>query len=76
MTGHDFTDLYSHGRKLNTQAKSAMTKFKHCLEEGKDLEAIAWAESFRKTTMNIVDISKIVLGVEQVLKGKKLSYET
>jgi len=75
LTGHDFTDLYVHGKKLNTIAKSAFTKFKNCLEEGKDIEAIQWSESFRKATMNCVDVAKIVLGVQEILKGKKLSYE-
>jgi len=75
LTEHDFTNLYNHGRKLNTLSKSAFTKFKSCLESGDSMMAIAWAESYRKTVMNIVDIAKIVLGVEQVLKGKKLSYE-
>ena len=75
MTGHDFTDLYAHGRKLNTIAKSSLTKFKHCMEEGDFIQAIQWSESFRKATMNCVDVAKIVLGVQEILKGKKLSYE-
>ena len=69
-----FTDLYTHGAKLNALAKSAFKKFKHYSEQGDTVMAIAWAESFRKATMNCVDVAKCVLGVESLLKGKKLSY--
>jgi len=71
-----FTDLYVHGAKLNSLAKSAFKKFKHYEEKGDSLMMIAWAESFRKCTMNCVDVAKTVLGVESLLKGKKVSYET
>jgi len=67
-----FTDLYAHGAKLNSLAKSAFKKFKHAEERGDDLGMIAWAESFRKCTMNCVDVAKTVLAVEEIVKGKNI----
>jgi len=72
----DFTDLYRHGARLNTVAKRFFTEFKKC-EESEDFEMMrCWAECYRKITMNIVEIAKTVLSVEELIKGKTVrSYE-
>jgi len=65
-----WTDLYSHGEKLNWLCKAALKKFKHYDEKGDDLMMIAWAEAFRKATNDCVAIAKTVLRVEDIVKGK------
>ena len=66
-------DLYWHGRNLAYVCKSFKTQFKHA-EEREDYEAMkSWAEALRKTTVNCVDIAKTVLGVEEIVKGRKIT---
>jgi len=68
----DFTDLYKHGTRLNTVAKRFLTEFKKAEEnDDGDLMRI-WGESFRKITVNIVEIAKCVLDIEEIVKGKSV----
>ena len=67
-----WTDLYTHGERLNWLCRSALKKFKSAEEAGDNLMMIAWAESFRKCTMNCVDVAKTVLAVEEIVKGKNI----
>ena len=67
----DFTDLYKHGAKMNTVAKRFFTLFKQAEKDGDNEKLLIYAECFRKYTMNIVEVAVKVLGVEELLKGKK-----
>ena len=50
-----------------------MTEFRKAEEEGNDELMIIWGEALRKVTMNCVDIAKTVLGVEEIVKGKRVT---
>jgi len=65
-------DLYSHGQHLNTVCKRFFTEFKKAQEEGNDDLMLIYAEALRKTTMNCVDVAKVVLQVEEIIKGKRI----
>jgi len=66
----DFTDLYKHGTRLNSVAKRFLSEFKKAEEnDDGDLMRI-WGEAFRKITVNIVEVAKIVLQIEDIVKGK------
>jgi len=67
-----WTDLYSHGERLNWICKKAFTEFKKAEEEDNKFMMLSWAECLRKTTMNTVEIAKTVLGVEEIVKGKRV----
>ena len=73
---HKWTDLYTHGERLNWLCKRFYTEFKKAEEDdNKDL-MIIYGEALRKVTMNCVDVAKTVLGVEEIVKGKTVrSYE-
>ena len=43
------------------------------MDEGDLHMALSWHEAARKMTMNCVDIAKTVLGVEEIVKGKKIT---
>jgi len=65
-------DLYWHGQNLAYVCKGFRTKYKHA-QENDDEEAMRiWGEALRKITMNTVEIAKTVLGVEEILKGRKI----
>ena len=68
-----FTDLYSHGAKLNTMAKAAFSKFQSADERGDEIMALAWHESFRKITNSTIAVAMVVLQVEDIVKGKTRS---
>jgi len=68
---NDFTDLYRHGARMNTVAKRFFSNFKKAEEEDNEDMLRIYGESFRKITMNIVEIAVKVLAVEDLLKGKK-----
>jgi len=71
-----WTDLYSHGEKLNWLCKSFYKKFKHA-EEADDKEwMLAWGEALRKCTNSCVSIAMTVLQVEEIVKGKTRRIET
>jgi len=63
--------LYNHGERLSTLCKKFFTEFKNAEERDDGAMMIAWGESLRKATMNCVDVAKIVLAVEEIIKGKK-----
>jgi len=65
-------DLYWHGRNLAYVCKAFKTKFKHAKERDDEHMMQVWAEALRKNTQNCVDIAKTVLGVEEIVKGKKI----
>jgi len=65
-----FTDLYSHGQRLNTLCKKFFTEFKNAEDRDDSAMMIIWGEALRKATMNTVEIARVVLGVEEILKGK------
>ena len=67
-----WTDLYSHGEKLNWLCKAALKKFKSAEEAGDDMMALAWSESFRKTTNSCIAVAMTVLAVEDIVKGKMI----
>jgi len=63
-----WTNLYSHGIRLNTLCKSFFTQFKKA-EESEDYSMmLVWGEALRKTTANCVEVAKTVLGVEEIVK--------
>jgi len=68
-----WTDLYAHGERLNTVCKRFITEFKKAEEEDDDELMRIWGEALRKVTMNCVEIAKTVLGVEEIVNGKKAS---
>jgi len=73
---HDNTawhDLYWHGQNLAYIIKAFRTRFKNAVEEGDEEKMQIWAEAIRKQTVNCVDIAKTVLGVEEIVKGKKIT---
>jgi len=70
----NWTDLYSHGQKLNWLCKRFFTEFKKAEKEDNEGLMIIWGEALRKVTMNCVDIAKVVLNVEEIVKGKQRSY--
>jgi len=70
---HKWTDLYSHGEKLNWLCKKFLTNFKKAEQEDNEDMMIIWGECLRKVTMNCVDVAKTVLGVEDIVKGKRVS---
>jgi len=65
-------DLYAHGEHLNTVCKRFITEFKKAEEQDDNAMMIIWGEALRKVTMNTVDIAKTVLGVEEIVKGKRV----
>ena len=70
--GRSFTDLYCHGEHMNWLCKSFYKKFKHA-EESDDKEwMLAWGEAFRKVTNDTVAIARVVLRVEEIVKGKNI----
>ena len=71
-----WTNLYKHGQRLNSVCKRFITEFKKAEEENNDELMIIWGEALRKVTMNCVDVAKTVLGVEDIIKGKKHETQT
>ena len=65
-------DLYWHGQNLAYNIKALRTKFKHAVEEDDEEKMLIWVEAIRKQTVNCVDIAKTVLGVEEIVKGRKI----
>jgi len=68
-----WTNLYKHGQNLNSVCKRFMTEFRKAVEEDNEDMMIIWGECLRKVTMNIVDVAKTVLGVEEIVKGKRVT---
>jgi len=68
-----WTDLYTHGEHLNSVCKRFIKEFKKAQEEDNEDLMIIWGEALRKVTMNCVDVAKTVLGVEEIVNGKKAS---
>jgi len=68
-----WTDLYSHGEHLNSVCKRFMTEFKKAEEEDNDELMIIWGEALRKVTMNCSELARVVLGVEEIVNGKKIT---
>jgi len=68
----DFTDLYKHGIRLNTVCKRFITEFKKAEKNEDDEMMRVWGEALRKVTMNCVDIAKVVLDIEEIVKGKSV----
>ena len=66
-------DLYWHGQNLAYIIKAFRTRFKAAVEEGDEAKMLKWGEAVRKKTVNCVDIAKTVLGVEEIVKGKKIT---
>ena len=64
-------DLYWHGRNMAHMCKAFRTKFDHAEKDGNDEAMRSWGEALRKTTMNCTEIAKTVLGVEEIVRGKK-----
>ena len=55
---HKWTDLYTHGERLNWLCKRFYTEFKKAEEDdNKDL-MIIYGEALRKVTMNCVDVKR------------------
>jgi len=67
-----FTNLYRHGQRLNSLCKKFFTEFKNAEERDDQAMMICYGEALRKVTMNTVEIAKTVLGVEDLLKGKRV----
>jgi len=67
-----FTDLYKHGQRLNTLCKKFFTEFKNAEERDDNAMMIIWGEALRKVTMNCVNVAMTVLGVEEIVKGKRV----
>jgi len=67
-------DLYWHGQNLAYICKAFRTKFNHAEENDDDHMMLVWAEALRKATVNCVDVAKTVLGVEQLVKNKPLTF--
>lgn len=67
---NDFTNLYSHGIKMNTVAKRYFSLFKTAVEEDNEAMILQWGECFRKQVMEVVSVAKTVLSVEELIKGK------
>lgn len=65
-------DLYWHGQNIAYIIKAFRTRFKDAVEEGDEDKMQIWAEAIRKQTGLCVDIAKTVLGVEEIVKGKKI----
>jgi len=65
-------DLYWHGEGLSTLCKKFYTEFRNAEERGDEEAMRMWGEALRKVTMNCVDIAKTVLGVEEIVKGKRV----
>ena len=65
-----FTDLYTHGQRLNTLCKKFFTEFKKAEETDNSDLMIIYGEALRKSTMNTVEIARVVLAVEEIIKGK------
>lgn len=71
-----WTDLYMWGEKLSWMAKSAQTKYQNLEEAGDNEMALAWHESFRKTTNSVIAVAMVVLKVEEIVKNKTRSITT
>ena len=69
-------DLYTHGQRLEYVCKQMNSKFKQAIKEGNDDMARVYAESLRRITMDTVAIAKVVLGVEEVIKKKRIDKAT
>ncbi len=54
-------------------AKMLKTNMVRCQEEGDYPMVLQWQEALRKMTNSCVDIAKTVLGVEEIVKGKKIT---
>jgi len=67
-----WTDLYAHGERLNTTIKMLNTNMLKDQEDGNYSMVLQWQEAIRKYTMNCVDVAKTVLGVEEIVRGKKI----
>jgi len=65
---HKWTDLYTHGERLNWLCKRFYTCFKTAEENDDSAMMICYGEALRKVTMNCVDVAKTVLGVEEIVK--------
>lgn len=72
MPNRSWTDLYRHGETLARLAKSLETNYNNAMEEGNLSMALSWQEAARKMTNSCVDIAKTVLGVEEIVKGRKI----
>jgi len=69
---NNWTNLYTHGERLNWLCKRFFTLFKQAEEDdNKDL-MIIYGEALRKVTMNCVDVAKTVLAVEEIVNGKAI----
>ena len=72
MMGRSWHDLYWHGENLAILCRSYKTQFQNA-EANEDYEKmVIWGECLRKVIMNCSDIAKTVLGVEEIVKGKKI----
>ena len=69
---HKWTDLYTHGERLNWLCKRFYTEFKKAEEDNNENLMIIYGEALRKVTMNCVDVAKTVLGVEEIVNGKAI----
>jgi len=68
-----WTDLYEKGEKMNYVWKTFYKKFKHAEEADNREDMIIWGEAFRKWSNDIIALTKCVLQVEDVIKGKTRS---
>ena len=66
-------DLYWHGKNLAYVCKGFRTKYKHAVERDDEAAMMIWAEGLRKMTNDCVAIAKTVLGVEEIVKGKRIT---
>jgi len=70
---NNWTNLYTHGERLNWLCKRFFTLFKQAEEEDNGDRMIMYGEALRKVTMNCCDLAKTVLGVEELIKGKRVT---
>jgi len=65
-------DLYVDGQRLEYIIRHMNTKYKHYRKIDDEQKAMAYADAVRRFTKDKVEISKIVLGVEEFVKKKKI----
>jgi len=56
--GRRWTDLYTHGEKLNWLCRRFFTEFKKAEENDDGDLMIIYGEALRKVTMNCVDVAR------------------
>jgi len=70
---NNWINLYTHGERLGWLCKRFFTLFKKAVDENDENRMIMYGEALRKVTMNCSELARIVLAVEEIIKGKRIT---